>query len=558
MEKIWLNSYPPGIPAEINPDAYQSIVEVLDQSIQLYPKKPAFYNMGVTLNYNEIGQYSREFAAYLQQELKLQKGDRIAIMLPNILQYPIALFGALRAGLAIVNVNPLYKVDELVFQLNNSGAETIIVLSNFAATVQKTLTRTTSLKNIIVTQMGDMFPLPKAWITNLVIKYIYKFPKWKISHAINFKQALKKGKNHIFKPVEITNQDIAFLQYTGGTTGIAKGAVLTHRNIVANLQQADAWFKDLLIGGHEIIITALPLYHIFSLLANCLFFSKTGGLNVLITNPRNISSMVKDMRKFKFTAITGVNTLFSALLKDPGFSTLDFSQLRLALGGGMAVQRAVAERWQEVTKAPLLEAYGLTETSPCVTINPYNLKSYNGSIGLPVSSTDVIFLDEHGKEVPIGQAGELAIKGPQVMKCYWQNEAETAKVFTKDGWLLTGDIASINEKGYVRLLERKKDMILVSGFNVYPNEVEDVLVRLPGVRECAVVGIPDEHSGEAVKAFIVKDDPKLSGESIIQFSREHLTSYKVPKYIEFRSELPKTNVGKILRRALRDESLHAQ
>lgn len=348
------------------------------------------------------------------------------------------------------------------------------------------------------------------------------------------------------------------MQYTGGTTGISKGAVLTHRNIIANLQQADAWFANLLVSGQEVIITALPLYHIFSLLANCIFFVKMGGLNVLITNPRDIPSMVKEMSKVRFTAITGVNTLFAALLKNPKFSKLDFSRLRLALGGGMAVQRVVAEKWQIVTKAPLLEAYGLTETSPCVTINPPDLKSYNGTIGLPVSSTDVTFFDDNGQEVPIGQPGELAVKGPQVMKCYWQNPSETAKVFTKEGWLLTGDMASIDERGYVRILERKKDMILVSGFNVYPNEVEDVIARLPGVRECAVIGIPDEHSGEAVKAFVVKDDPKLSGEKVIQFGREHLTGYKVPKFVEFRSELPKSNVGKILRRSLRDESAHVQ
>jgi long-chain acyl-CoA synthetase len=558
VEKIWLQSYPPGIPAEINPDAYQSLVEIFEKSCEEHLDFPAFYNMGVTLTYHQINQYTRDFAAYLQQELKLAKGTRVAIMLPNILQYPIAMFGALRAGMVVVNVNPLYTSQELAFQLNDSGAEIVIALENFGDTLMNALPHMPSLKHIVITQMGDLFPPLKAWITHFALKYIYKkIPSYQLLHAIRFKEVLDKGRKLALEPPVINHRDIAFLQYTGGTTGVSKGAMLTHRNLIANIQQADAWFKNLLQevkNDQEVIITALPLYHVFSLTGNCLFFTKLGGLNVLITNPRDIPFMIKEMRKFKFTAITGVNTLFNALLKDPHFPQLDFSRLRLTLGGGMAVQRTVAEKWQSVTHTPLLEAYGLTETSPCVTINPANLKAYNGTIGLPVSSTDICILDNAGNELPIGSAGELAVKGPQVMKAYWQNASETKKVFTEEGWLLTGDIASIDEKGFLRLLERKKDMILVSGFNVYPNEIEDVLVRIPGVREAAVVGVPDENSGEVVKAFIVKDDEKLTVTDVIKFCHEYLTPYKVPKHVEFCNELPKTNVGKILRRALRDTS----
>jgi len=559
VEKIWLKSYPSTVPAEINPDSYQSLVDVFDQSTQQYANRPAFYNLGTTLTFAEIDRYSRAVAAYFQQVLKLQKGDRVAIMLPNVLQYPIALFAALRAGLTVVNINPLYTVDELTFQLNNSGATTLIALTNFADTVQNALPRVPGIKNIILTELGDLFTPLKAWLTKLALKYFYKkIPNWRIPQALSFKTMLKKGSQLSFTPVPITGQDIAFLQYTGGTTGVSKGAMLTHRNMLANLMQADAWFGSLLKHGKEIIITALPLYHIFSLTANCFYFYKVGGLNVLITNPRDIPKMIREMRKFKFTAFTGVNTLFNALLKDPHFATLDFSRLHFSLGGGMAVQKVVAEKWQAVTGAALLEAYGLTETSPCVTINPITLRGYNGSIGLPVSSTSVAILDSNYQEVPLGQPGELAVKGPQVMKGYWQNPTETQKVFTSDGWLLTGDIATMDEKGYVRLVDRKKDMILVSGFNVYPNEVEDIIAQVPGVRECAVIGMPDEHSGEVVKAFVVKDDPNLQAETIIKYTRAHLTPYKVPKFIEFRGDLPKTNVGKILRRSLRNEPVLAQ
>lgn len=555
MEKIWLKSYPPGVPAEIDPDAYRSLVELFENSCKKYPDSPAFYSLGKTITYRELDAYTRDFAAYLQTDLKLKKGDRFAIMLPNILQYPIAMFGALRAGLVIVNVNPLYTVDELKHQMNDSGADVLLVLTNFANVVQKALPQMQSLKHVIVTNVGDMLPALKGFITNFVLKYVYKkIPDWALPNPIYFKTTLSKGKKATFKPVDLAGDDIAFLQYTGGTTGVSKGAVLTHRNLIANIQQASAWFEGLVLGGNEIIITALPLYHIFSLTANCFFFTMIGGLNVLIANPRDMAASIKEMKKFKFTAITGVNTLFNGLLKDPNFAQLDFSKLRLSLGGGMAVQQVVAERWQKVTGAPLLEAYGLTETSPCVTINPANLKAYNGSIGLPVSSTDVCILDEDQKEVPIGEPGELAVKGPQVMSGYWEHPRETAKVFTKDGWLLTGDIASIDEQGYLRILERKKDMVLVSGFNVYPNEIEGVLAKIPGVKEVAVIGVPDESSGEAVKAFVVKEDPALTAADVIAFARNHLTGYKRPKHVEFVDELPKTNVGKILRRALRTDT----
>lgn len=552
MEKIWLKNYPPGVPAEINPDAYHSLVEIFEKSCQFYRDRPAFYNLGVTLTFNDLDKYTRDFAAYLQQDLKLKKGDRIAIMLPNLLQYPIVMYGAFRAGLIVVNVNPLYTPFELEHQLNDSSAETLVTVTNFANTVEKALPNMPKIKHIIMSQVGDMLPPLKAYAINFVLKYIYKkIPAWNIPQAISFKQALKKGNDLSFSRVEVNNQDIAFLQYTGGTTGISKGAMLTHRNIIANIMQADAWFKTLLTDKGEIIITALPLYHIFSLTANCLYFFKIGGLNVLITNPRDIPAMIKEMSKFKFTAITAVNTLFNGLLKNPQFAKLDFSALRLALGGGMAVQKAVAEKWEHITRAPLLEAYGLTETSPCVTINPITAKGFNGTIGLPVPSTDICILNDEDQELPINQAGELAVKGPQVMKGYWNNPSETAKVFTKDGWLLTGDIATVDDKGYVRLLERKKDMILVSGFNVYPNEIEDVIAKLEGVREVAVVAVQDEASGEVPKAFVVKDDPALTAEDIINFCRQHLTPYKIPKQIEFAQELPKTNVGKILRRALK-------
>lgn len=551
MEKIWLNSYPPGVPHEINTSRYQSIVEIIDESFRKYPHHPAFYNLGVTLTYQQMDHYSRAFAAFLQHELKLAKGARIALMMPNILQYPICLFGALRASLIIVNVNPLYTAPELIHQINDSGAETIVVLDNFANVVQNALPHV-SLKNIIVTQLGDLFPFFKACLSRIYLKYIKKkIPTLTIPHSISFKKALSNGKKQALTSTPLTHDDLAFLQYTGGTTGVAKAAMLTHRNIVANVLQAEAWFSPLVTLNNEIMITALPLYHIFSLLANCLFFTKLGGLNVLITNPRDIPHLISEMAKFKFSIITGVNTLFNALIQSPAFAKLDFSAMKISLGGGMAVMKTVALKWQAITGRALLEAYGLTETSPCVTINPYNLQEYNGTVGLPVPSTDVCILDNAGHEVPLGQSGELAIKGPQVMQGYWNNLKETENVFTKDGWLLTGDIASIDDKGYVRILERKKDMILVSGFNVYPNEIEDVLLQMDGIIEAAVIGVPDSNSGEAVKACIVKKDPSMTANDVLTYCRKNLTGYKIPKHIEFCTELPKSNVGKILRRELR-------
>jgi long-chain acyl-CoA synthetase len=551
VKRIWLKSYPKGVPAEINLDAYQSLVDIFEQSCSQYSKNPAFYNLGVTLTYQQLEHNSRAFAAYLQQVLKLKKGDRIALMMPNTLSYPVALFGALRIGLIIVNVNPLYTIPELVHQLQDADVQTIVVLANFADTVEKALSAT-PLKNVIVTHLGDLFPQPKAWLLYFYLKYIKrKIPHLSISQAISFKKILAHGQKLSFEHVIVNKHDIAFLQYTGGTTGIAKGAMLSHGNLVASILQAEAWFSQIFKPGKEIIITALPLYHIFSLQANCLVISKMGGLNVLITNPKDIPYLISEMAKFKFTVITGVNTLFKALLNNPKFAKLDFKAMKLSLGGGMAVQRIVAEKWQALTHVPLLEAYGLTETSPCVTINPTDIKAYNGMVGLPVPLTDVAILNNEGQEVPVGEAGELVIKGPQVMRGYWQNPLETQKVFNKEGWLLTGDIASVNADGFVSILERKKDMVLVSGFNVYPNEVEDVLVHMPGILEAAVIGVADEQTGQAVKAFIVKSDVSLTAADILLFCRARLTGYKLPKHIEFRSELPKSNVGKILRRALR-------
>ncbi|EKD54586.1 MAG: hypothetical protein ACD_60C00067G0004 [uncultured bacterium] len=551
MEKIWLQSYPRGVPPEINPDSYQSLVDLFLKICQQFKDSPAFYNLGTTLSFQQLEEDSRACAAYFQHVLNLKKGDRIAIMLPNILQYPVVMFGALLAGLIVVNVNPLYTPPELIHQLKDSGTETIVVLDHFANTVQEALL-STPLKNVIITQIGDFFSPSKGWLIHFYLKYVKKkIPTFHIPHAIRFKEAFSKGKKLTFTPVDVTHQDIAFLQYTGGTTGIAKGAVLTHRNLVANIVQAEAWFSPIFEIGKEIVITALPLYHIFSLTANCLFIAKIGGLNVLITNPRDMPRFISEIAKFKFTVLTGVNTLFNSLLKQPKFLELDFSAVKLGLGGGMAIQQTVASMWQTVTKSPLLEAYGLTETSPCVSMNPPDLREYNGTVGLPVPSTNVCILDEDGHELPIDTPGELAVKGPQVMYGYWHNPTETQKVFTKDGWLLTGDIASINAGGYIKICERKKDMILVSGFNVYPNEIEDVLVRLQGVREAAVIGVPDENSGEVVKAFIVKDNPDLTVSDVLCYCHKNLTGYKVPKFVEFAEDLPKSNVGKILRRALR-------
>ncbi len=551
MEKIWLKSYPAGVPAEINPDAYSSLADLFDKTCRKYSEKQAFANMGTVMTYGEIDQAANSFAAFLQKKLYCQKGDRIAVMMPNLLQYPVSVFGAFIAGMTVVNVNPLYTARELEHQLRDSGATVIVVLANFAHVLQEVV-KNTQIKHVIVTEIGDLYPPVKRFIVNAAVKYIKKMvPAWNIPGAIKFTKAMQLGRSKNPDHVPLTGQDAAFLQYTGGTTGISKGAVLTHRNMIANVEQASAWIHPFLNEGEEIIITALPLYHIFSLTANCLVFLKNGSLNILVTNPRDIKGFVKEMGHYKFTAITGVNTLFNALLNNADFTKLDFSQFKLALGGGMAVQRAVAERWIGITGKPLLEAYGLTETSPAVTINPLNMKTFNGSIGLPVSSTEISIRDDAGKELSIGEVGELCVRGPQVMQGYWNRPDETQKVMMKDGFLRTGDVACIDEQGFVYLKERKKDMILVSGFNVYPNEIEDVIAKHPGVLEVAVIGIPNENSGEVVKAFVVKKDPMLQADDVIHFCREYLTGYKIPKSVEFRRELPKSNVGKILRRELR-------
>ncbi len=548
----WLDNYPAGVAPEIDLDEYRSIVSVLEASCQRFRERPAFSNFGTTLTYGELDRLSNQFAAYLINELQLKKGDRVALMMPNLLQYPIAIMGILRAGLIVVNTNPLYTGRELKHQLKDSGALAIVVVDNFAHTVAEVLVDT-DVKQVITTAVGDQVKFPKSVIINFVLKYIKRqVPDYSIPGAIRFDEALRRGRRHNLPAVDIAPSDIAFLQYTGGTTGVSKGAMLTHRNLVANMQQAGSWIGGNLKEGEEIIVTALPLYHIFSLTANCLVFMKTGGLNYLITNPRDMPAFVRELKTSGFTCITGVNTLFNGLLHTPGFDQLDFSKLHMTLGGGMAVQRAVAERWKQVTGCTLVEAYGLTETSPAACINPLDMKEYNGAIGLPVPSTDICVKDEQGKMLPTGEVGELCVKGPQVMLGYWQRPEETAKVIDSEGWLRTGDMARMDERGYFYLVDRKKDMILVSGFNVYPNEIEDVVAMMPGVLEVAAVGVPDEKSGEAVKIVVVKKDPALTADEIKAFCKENLTGYKLPKVIEFRTELPKTNVGKILRRELRD------
>ncbi|MEH6418647.1 long-chain fatty acid--CoA ligase [Pseudomonas sp. CGJS7] len=553
FERPWLAHYPQGVPAQIDVDEFPSVVSVLENAIENYRDRPAFSNFGKQLTYGDIDRLSAQFAAYLLGELKLKKGDRVAIMMPNCLQYPIATFGVLRAGLTVVNTNPMYTPRELKHQLDDSGAKVIFVLDNFGKTVQDVVAGT-DIK-VIGTGLGDMIGGLKGPIMNFVLKYVKKMvPDYDIPGAVRFRDTLTLGQMHKLPEVEISSGDIAFLQYTGGTTGVAKGAMLTHRNLVANMQQAAAWVGTNAKLGQEIIITALPLYHIFALTANGLVFMKFGGLNHMITNPRDMPAFVKELKNTPFTAITGVNTLFNGLLNTPGFSEVDFSKLHLTLGGGMAVQRSVAERWKQVTGITLVEAYGLTETSPAACINPMDLPEYNGSIGLPISSTDACVKDEDGRMLPLGEVGELCIKGPQVMKGYWQKPEETAKVIDDDGWLHTGDMAKMDDKGFFYIVDRKKDMILVSGFNVYPNEIEDVIAMMPGVLEVAAVGVPDDKSGEAVKVVIVKKDQALTADEVKAHARANLTGYKHPKFVEFRKELPKTNVGKILRRELRDPS----
>ena len=552
MEKIWLKEYPAGVPAEIDLNEFSSLKDILEKSCERFAELPAYSNMGVTLRYRDIDRLSRDFGAYLQG-LGLVKGDRVAIMMPNVLQYPVALFGALRAGLTVVNVNPLYTPRELEHQLNDSGSTVIVIIENFAHTLQEVLDKT-PVKTVITTELGDLFPFPKRPLVNFVVKRVKKMvPAWRIPGAVPFRRVLAEGAGKPLTEVSLNHDDIAFLQYTGGTTGVSKGAMLTHGNLVGNLQQISAWLSPFSKPAEETIITALPLYHIFSLTGNCLTFMKVGGHNILITNPRDMPGFVKELSKIKFTVMPGVNTLFNGLLHTPGFDKLDFSSFKIALGGGMAVQRAVAEQWRKVTGIPLIEAYGLTETSPAACVNPLTLSEYNGTIGLPISSTELSIRDDEGHELGFGedQVGEICVRGPQVMCGYWNRPEETAQVMTPDGYLRTGDVGYANEQGYVRIVDRKKDMILVSGFNVYPNEIEDIVAHHPMVLEVAAVGIPDEKSGEAVKIVVVKKDPTLTAEMLIEYCRRELTGYKLPRHVEFRTELPKTNVGKILRRLLR-------
>ncbi|MCX3310136.1 long-chain-fatty-acid--CoA ligase FadD [Pantoea vagans] len=553
MNKVWLKRYPADVPAEISADRYTSLVDLFEQAAKRYADQPAFLNMGQKMSYRQLEEKSRAFAAYLQHQLGLKAGDRVALMMPNLLQYPVALFGVLRAGMVVVNVNPLYTPRELKHQLNDSGASAIVIVSNFAHTLEKVVAET-AVRHVILTRMGDQLAPIKATLVNFVVKYIKKLvPKYHLPGAISFRQVLEVGATLDYRRPTVSNDDLAFLQYTGGTTGVAKGAMLTHRNMQANLEQTRATYGKVLRDGKEFVVTALPLYHIFALTVNGLLFLELGGQNLLITNPRDIPGFVKELGKVPFTAITGVNTLFNALLNDEQFIKLDFSTLRLSAGGGMAVQKVVAERWEKLTGHYLLEGYGLTECSPLVSVNPYDISCHTGSIGLPVPSTDVRILDDAGNEVTPGEPGELCISGPQVMLGYWQHPEATAEVL-KNGWLHSGDIVTVDEEGFIRIVDRKKDMILVSGFNVYPNEIEDVLMQHPKVREAAAIGVPSDLSGEAVKVCIVKKEASLTKEEVLDHCRRQLTGYKVPKIIEFRDELPKTNVGKILRRELRDEA----
>ncbi|MBI4996873.1 MAG: long-chain-fatty-acid--CoA ligase [Rhodocyclales bacterium] len=551
MEKIWVQSYPAGTSAEIGPLLDSSLADLMAKACQRYGDMTAYLSMGKGMSYAELDRLSLEFAGWLQS-IGMGKGSRVALMMPNLLQYPVCLFGALRAGCVVVNVNPLYTPRELEHQMKDSGAETIVVVENFAQTVEKVIAHT-NLRHIVVTPMGEMLGGLKGMLVNFVVRRVKKLvPPWHIPGAVNLQHTLSAGRRHGFKQPEIGLDDLAFLQYTGGTTGVAKGAMLSHRNIVSNVTQATAWIVPPVRERQELIVTALPLYHIFALTANCLTFLRVGSTNLLIANPRDIPGFIKELGKHPFTVITGVNTLFNALLNNPEFAKLDFSKLLITLGGGMAVQKPVADKWQAVTGKPLIQAYGLTETSPAATINPLYAAEFSGSIGLPIPSTELSIRDDAGTEVAAGAVGEICIRGPQVTKGYWQRPDESAAAFYPDGYLRTGDVGYVDPKGFVFLVDRKKDMILVSGFNVYPNEVEEVVAAHPGVLEVAAIGIPNAHSGEAVKIFVVRKDPNLTPEEIIAHCRTQLTSYKVPHHVEFRNDLPKTNVGKVLRRALKE------
>jgi long-chain acyl-CoA synthetase len=551
MEKTWLKSYPPGVPETLSVDTYRSIVEAFEVYVKQYAKKPAFTSFGVIVSYQDIEKMTRHFAAFLQQQLKMKKSERFAIMLPNLFQFPVALFGALRAGLTVVNVNPMYTVRELAYQLKDAGVTGIIVLENFASELAKALPKT-DIKHVIVTKLGDSLGPIKERLANFVVKRVKKLvPQWDIAHAVYYKEAIKVGKTLPLEAVNIKPEDAAFLQYTGGTTGLSKGAVLTHRNIVANVAQSLAWVKTCLLNGEEVVLTALPLYHIFSLTVCCFAFMAFGSQCLLITNPRDMKGFIKTLRKTPPTIFIGLNTLFNALLQCEEFKKINFSTMKLVIAGGMAMQESVAKKWKKVTGKTVIEGYGLTEASPVVAINPLTIKHYNGSVGLPLPETDVVVRDDVGNDLPVGEAGELCVKGPQVMQGYWNNSSETALVLDNDGWLKTGDIAKIDERGFIYILDRKKDMIIISGFNVYPNEVEEVIVSHPDVREVAVVGVPNEKTGEAIKAVVVKNSEKLTEIDLLTHCRERLTGYKIPKQVEFRSQLPKSSVGKVLRRELR-------
>jgi long-chain acyl-CoA synthetase len=550
MERIWLNSYPAGVPHDIDIEHIPSLVALFDDACAKFADQVAYISMGKAMTYRELDEEARAFAGWLQS-IGMQKGDRVALMMPNLLQYPVALFGTLRAGCVVVNCNPLYTPRELEHQLKDSGATAIVIVENFAHTLEQVIAHT-PLRHVVVTPMGELLGL-KGLLVNFVVRRVKKLvPAWQLPGSINFKTTLAAGRSHGFQPVPLEREDIAFLQYTGGTTGVSKGAMLTHANIASNVTQAYNWIRPVVHEGQEFIITALPLYHIFALTANCLTFLMIGARNLLIANPRDIPNFVKEWGKYPVTVVTGVNTLFNALLNNPDFAKLDFSTMNVTLGGGMAVQAPVADRWRQVVGVPLLQAYGLTETSPAATINPLDMHEFNGAIGLPISSTEVSVRDDSGCEVPVNQVGEICIRGPQVMKGYWNRPDETANVFHADGFLRTGDIGYIDQKGFVFLVDRKKDMILVSGFNVYPNEVEEAVAMHPGIVDVAAIGVPDEHSGEAVKIFVVRKDPRVTERELIEHCRTVLTGYKIPKHVEFRDDLPRTNVGKILRRALKE------
>src|SRR3954466_8495788 len=560
MDRIWLKNYPAGVPSDIDATQYASLVALLEESFAKFRDRKAFICMDKAITYGELDDMSRDFAAYLQHT-GLKFGDRVAVMMPNVLQYPVTTAGILRAGMTVVNVNPLYTPRELEHQLNDSGAEAIVILENFATTLEKVL-KSTRVKHVILANMGDLLGFPKGAIVNLVVRKAKKMvPPYSLPNAVQFKSALAAGKGKPLNTRKIPPDDVAFLQYTGGTTGLSKGATLLHRNIVANVLQNDAWLQPALRKPPHVeqlfIVCALPLYHIFALTACFLLAVRAGGVNLLIPNPRDMAGFIKELSKYQVNSFPAVNTLYNGLLHSPGFDQLDFSKLKISNGGGMAVQKAVADAWLKKTGCFIAEGYGLSETSPTLTCNPADVEAFNGTIGIPVPSTWISIRDDDGNEVPLGQPGEICAKGPQVMSSYWNRPDETAKVMTADGYFRTGDIGVMAPDGYTKIVDRKKDMILVSGFNVYPNEIEDVLAGHPGVLECAVIGVEDARSGEAVKAFVVKKDPNVTAEDIIKFAASQLTGYKVPKQIEFRTDLPKTNVGKILRRELRDEKKKA-